>query len=548
MITKISNLTDLRYDVCIVGSGPIGIVLALEYVRINPAKTVILLEFGREHGEEQNSLDDSIRVHNKEHHHEPYECTNKGLGGTSRTWGGRCVMYDEVDFSPRPILDGSCTWDLSFLQECIPYVCRTAEYFECGDGPFNLRGDPGHVGRRIAPGFLDAEISDSVVERWSMPTRFGARYREELHSSPNITVVCGIEARSLSSSNNNRIIDTVGVREVADGTMHQVMADKVVIAAGTQESTRLLLRNEQIFDQIGGRPPSLGRYYQGHLSGKIASVVFAGEPKETEFDLQKDASGVYFRRRIQFSRELLEHENLLNTAIWLDNPLYHDPIHRNGTLSMFYLAMISPIIGKRLAPRAIANSITKGKVVSIHKHLWNVIKDLPQSLLAPSMIFYKRYCVKRKLPQIFLYNPQNIYALHFHAEQVPSSDNRMELSEDGETLNIYYRPTDSDIQSVIRIHELLDEWLRSSGCGRLEYWFPKDQLPEQIRIMAKDGVHQNGTTRIADSASRGVVDSDLKVFGTDNLYVCSGSVLPTSSQANPTFFTGVLAVKLAAHL
>ena len=109
-------------------------------------------------------------------------------------------------------------------------------------------------------------------------------------------------------------------------------------------------------------------------------------------------------------------------------------------------------------------------------------------------------------------------------------------------------PTDSDIQSVIRIHELLDAWLRDSGCGRLEYWFPKEQLSEQICIMAKDGVRQNGTTRIAESPELEVADRDLKVFGTNNLYVCSGSLLPTSSQANPTFFTGVLAVKLAKHL
>ena len=66
--------------------------------------------------------------------------------------------------------------------------------------------------------------------------------------------------------------------------------------------------------------------------------------------------------------------------------------------------------------------------------------------------------------------------------------------------------------------------------------------------MSKEGVHQSGTTRIADSPERGVVNRDLRVWGTKNLYVCSSSVLPTSGQANPTFFTGVLAVKLARHI
>ena len=37
-----------------------------------------------------------------------------------------------------------------------------------------------------------------------------------------------------------------------------------------------------------------------------------------------------------------------------------------------------------------------------------------------------------------------------------------------------------------------------------------------------------GTTRIAAAAEDGVVDENLKVWGTPNLYVCSSSVFPTS--------------------
>ena len=66
--------------------------------------------------------------------------------------------------------------------------------------------------------------------------------------------------------------------------------------------------------------------------------------------------------------------------------------------------------------------------------------------------------------------------------------------------------------------------------------------------MSIDGVHQVGTTRIARNARDGVVDENLKVWGTNNLYVCSSSVFPTSSQANPTFLLGAFAVRMARHL
>lgn len=548
MITHISELKNTPYDLCVVGAGPIGIIVTLEYARKHPEKQVLLLEYGVENGEGVNSLDDSIHIAKPAHHHPVYECTNKGLGGTSITWGGRCVMYDEADFTKRPILQGQCTWDMDFLRACEPYVSRTKDYFECGNGPFDMSQSTEWKDQHIAEGFVSGEVSDSVVERWSMPTRFGRKYREELLNTENITVVCNAEARDLVHTATGGMIKCLKIRDRKTGEIHDAKAIKYVVAAGTQESTRLLLRNTHIFNSIGGTPAALGRYYQGHLSGKIASVRFNGDPKKTEYDLQRDANGIFFRRRFQFSRELLERENLLNTAIWLDNPLYHDPDHCNGTLSMFYLAMISPIIGKKLAPRAIANSITKGKIVAIHRHIWNVIKDFPQSLIEPAMIFYKRYCVRRQLPQIFLYNPKNIYALHYHAEQIPNSKNRMRLGNDGETLEIDFEPSDEDVESVVRLHELLDISLRESNCGRLEYWFPKDELDKQVRSMAIDGIHQSGTTRIADSRLEGVVNRDLLVWGTSNLYVCSGSVLPTSSQANPTFFTGVLAVRLANYL
>ena len=295
-------------------------------------------------------------------------------------------------------------------------------------------------------------------------------------------------------------------------------------------------------------PPALGRYYQGHVSGKIASVRFNGNPRLTDYGFHRDPDGSYFRRRFQLSTETLCRENLLNTAMWLDNPLYHDPSHGNGARSVMYLAMITPVIGKRLAPPAIANSVTKGKVYGVPGHVMNVLRGLPGSLLTPASIFYRRYCLTRKLPGIFLYNPENRYALHFHAEQIPHPDNRLVLGDDGETLEIHYQLTEDDITSVIRNHEILDASLRSSGCGALEYWFPPADLPEAIRDMSRDGIHQSGTTRIADRPEDGVVDRDLRLWGTRNVHVCSSSVFPTSGQANPTFFLGACAIRLARHL
>ena len=124
----------------------------------------------------------------------------------------------------------------------------------------------------------------------------------------------------------------------------------------------------------------------------------------------------------------------------------------------------------------------------------------------------------------------------------------MQIGEDGKTLIIDYNLLEADIESVIKLHEKLDNSLRETNCGELIYWFPKGELNQAIRQMSKDGIHQSGTTRIAKTVEEGVVDYNLKVFGLDNLYVCSSSVFPTSGQANPTFILGAFAIRLAKHL
>jgi choline dehydrogenase-like flavoprotein len=101
---------------------------------------------------------------------------------------------------------------------------------------------------------------------------------------------------------------------------------------------------------------------------------------------------------------------------------------------------------------------------------------------------------------------------------------------------------------VIDSHRVLDEALRANKVGRLEYWYPADQLAERVYAQASDGFHQAGTTRMGVDPSQSVVDADLKVHGLDNLYVASSSVFPTSGQANSTLLAVAFAVRLAGTL
>jgi choline dehydrogenase-like flavoprotein len=67
-------------------------------------------------------------------------------------------------------------------------------------------------------------------------------------------------------------------------------------------------------------------------------------------------------------------------------------------------------------------------------------------------------------------------------------------------------------------------------------------------IYPQRGDHAMCTTRMAESEASGVVDSNLKVFGTDNLYILSNAVFPSGAAVNPTLTLVALGYRFADYL
>ena len=62
------------------------------------------------------------------------------------------------------------------------------------------------------------------------------------------------------------------------------------------------------------------------------------------------------------------------------------------------------------------------------------------------------------------------------------------------------------------------------------------------------GHHATSTCRMAETPEEGVTDRDMKVFGTDNLYVCSNATFPTCTAVNPTLTLTAMSMRLGDHL
>lgn len=524
-------------DVCVVGAGPVGIALALECER--HGLSVLLLESGREEQDPFAASLTSGHVVDTERHAAPGIVICRGLGGTSRWWGGRCVPLDDIDFANRPFI-AQAAWPIPH-QEIARWYEAAARFF--GIGPARFTTSP-------ATSVLE-DIRTDQLERWTPDIDAGRRHRTHLANSRLITVVTGATVTALQPSDDGRRIVALTAGDTRKTC--RIVPRRTVLACGGLETTRLLLWTQQKRPNLfGGAGGALGRGYMGHTYGKIADIVLTEPAAASEYDFFMD-DGAFARRRFTLTADAQLREQLFNIAFWLDNPPFHQAAHRNGTLSLVWMALAFPTIGRRLLSEAVRISHVGPKPHRWGLHLRNVLLSPFTTLRSIAAISHARLLARPRRPGFLIRSSAGHYALHYHAEQAPGAQSRIKLSDRKDALGVPFldvdlRFSDVDVGSVLRAHELLDESLRKAAYGRLKYRVPLDARLDSIFQQAKDGFHQIGSTRMGHNPGDSVVDPDCRVHGVENLYVASSSVFASSGQANPTFATVALALRLAARL
>ena len=530
------------YDVCVVGAGPVGIALALELAR--HGKSVLQLESGGTAPNTRVQAMADAAIDHPDWHVPMAIGVQRSLGGAGNLWGGRCVAYDPVDFTERPGFDLP-GWPIG-PDDLAPSAERGAHYADIARPEFQRAIE----GLTIA----DPDFTADHLERWSIEPRPQVAHARAIAEAKTLDLCLGVTLAGLDIDSAGQV--TAATVQTEDGTRHTIRATRFVLACGGVENARLLLNVEAAHatpNRFGGPDGMLGRGYMGHLYGSVAEVVFASETLDAALDYTSAGQGVYVRRRFNPSEALQAREGLLNVALWPEFPAIWDASHRNGVLSTAYLALSIPPLGRKLVAESIRRNYVGSGPLNLWAHLRNVLLDLPATSVFIPRFLYRRKIARPRQPGFFQRNAARRYALRFHAETRPDPNNRITLDDARDDvglrrarITLAYRR--DDVADLLRAHDLFADWLTRTGLGRMSYARPAEQRIDHILAQAYDGHHQIGTTRMAESAADGVVDRNCRVFGTQNLYVAGASVLPTSSQANPTYTAITLAVRLAAHL
>ena len=528
------------YDCVVVGAGPVGLALAM--AAAEEGSRVLLVDAGNlRSGKRDIPRDASFRTEITDplRHADASLTTRRGVGGTSWLWGGRCVTLEPIDFEPRDYVPRS-DWPIR-LDDVTPWLEQAARYIDCGSAVF----------RSSRPDWDGlSEITMSNLERWARQPKLARGLGARVLAHPRVTAMLDSRLVDLEMADDGSIAGLVVERGGERTTLH---GDAYVLAMGGLEVTRVLLdvqsRHPHLFGGVDG---PLGRYYMGHATGSIADIVLTDAAQAADLDFERDEHDTYIRRRFTLTPEAQRRHRVLNTSFYLDNPPFYEHTHRHPTLSAVFLGIAIAPIGRILLAEGIRLRHVGPRPYRVGAHVRNILRRPWQAAVDVIDILLRRYASPVRKPGFILHNAGGRYSLHYHAEQLPNPDSRVvrTVGDDGTpVLRVDYRYLEGDVDSLLRCHELLDAELQAAGLGRLEYRASDD---DGVRALAweqaTDGFHSIGTTRMSARPDEGVADGDCRVHGVANLYIASTSLLPTSAEANPTFFAAALAVRLAHHL
>jgi choline dehydrogenase-like flavoprotein len=540
-------------DVCVVGAGPGGTLVANDLAR--RGHRVVVLEAGPRFGMDDlvERMEAGLRPSGN-----PLEVWGMGgprdrysvggpvsyrvnanrvkaVGGSTLHWGGMAPRFHEKDFEMATRYGMARDWPISYAELRPYYVAAEREMGISGaddspvgpprEEPFPVSGFPPSYSDSIfAPACEEVGVAMHTAPRAQIPESYdgrsaclafgtcspvcpsGSKYDATRHArkaeSAGARVVDRAPVQRLEHDDAGERV-TAAVYRTPEGEEHRQEAEQFVVACGAIETARLLLLSEspQYPDGLANSSGAVGRYFMTHPSietagrlGRRTGQHRIGFPTSIshQFVPHEDTPG-----SIQ-----LEFDNVAGPSL--------SGLALDGNEGLERLRALAGGVTDPDAWQGVAASAGEGA-------RWG------DDLLAGIREAFGDHL--------------GIIAI---VEQLPRAENRVTL--DRSTTDEHGNPVPevtlslSDHVEAVRERaaEIQRDILAATGAD-----------PETFGTTRTLTPHQMGTTRMGTDPTESVVNPRLRTHDLTNLSVASASAFVTGSAVNPTLTIGALALKCA---
>jgi choline dehydrogenase-like flavoprotein len=529
-------------DVCVVGAGPAGALIA---ARLAPDADVTVLDAGPRF-EDDDRTERMERALRPAHH--PFEVWSmggerdayaasgdrhyplnharvKGIGGSTLHWQAIVMRLHEADFR-RASHDGvGADWPLDYADLRPYYAAAERELGVAGaaDNPFAPPREEPYPMPAFPPSYSDSLFAEACEElgiaTHSVPSArnseaygdrsacvgygtckpvcpSGAKYTAEIHvrraEAAGADVISEAPVRRLETdATGERVARAVYEK----GDERTVAADQFVLAAGGVETPRLLLlsASEDHPDGLANASGAVGRYFTDHL--------FAGMGGTLDEPVGGNQIGFPTSESHQFYDDPGRSTRGVPGSDADLGPIKLEFLNYAGTSTV-------------RAPSPVRVALDDGG--------WG------DPLLER---IRERY--------------RNGVAVGALVGQTPRADNRIVLADDWTddrglpVPDVRWSLDDRTRRTLERANEIQRAILGELGADVAWTVGPENTGP---------AYHHMGTTRMGTDPGASVVDERLRAHDVANLTIASSSVFPTGGAVNPTLTIAALALKAADHV
>lgn len=474
--------------ICVIGAGLAGGIVASQLSE--QGHQVILIE--------QGSKPKPYQIDNEDWEYDrPKAAFTRGIGigGTTNFWHGGLTILDETDVEGISEHFGDVKIPIKYAELRDYYnkainLMRGANKYSLKDieslpksenNEFNINSDYFRYKGLLYP--ARPFSTKKVIEKARL--------------NSGLTVVHNFEVKKINFSNKSSVVSVEGYSH-SDSVIKKINADVFVLCAGGLGSPKILLESAKENHTLSGLP--IGKYLIDHPTG----FVFKAKLRR-RMELKSLFGQTGNGYRVQYGFTL--NPDRLDIADHKNHILYLRPA----------ISMKDPLIYDFLKRKLVAY---KGQQLNI-SDIWYLLKH--------SDLFYEAVNFK-----FGLFNSTKYISGLTFLEQFPNAQDSITCNQSGK-FSIKWEISKKDSHSI-------EKFIKTFFDSHKDLFEEYVVFPEISKRLETAG-HHSGACRMSSDPLKGVVDSSLKVFGVDNLFVVDGSVLGYSGHANTGLTIAALALQ-----